>query len=88
MQNQIKNLEYKMQTSESAMQAMSKLNEKRLKEMGEQNNNESSVPNMVKTVERLRMSIVELVFEVYVHSVDVADKKKSNSLVLFMTNMN
>lgn len=56
--------------------------------MAEDNNDESGVSNIVKTVKRLRMSIVDLVFEVYVNSVDVADKKKSNSLVLFMTNMN
>lgn len=88
LQNQIKNLELKMQASESAMQGMSKLNEKRLREMEGQGKDDGAVPNMVKTVKRLRMSIVDMVFEVYVNSIDVADKKKSNSLVLFMTNMN
>ena len=75
----------KIEASESAMQAMSKLNEKRLKERD--SNEQMTAPAMIRTIQRLRLGIVDLVFEVYVNSIDVADKKKSNSLILFMTNI-
>ena len=85
--NKLKNLELKVEAAETANQSMAKLHEKRGKEETDRESDKSIAPNMMKTIKRLRMSIVDMVFEVYVHSVDVADKKKSNSLVLFITNV-
>jgi hypothetical protein len=42
---------------------------------------------MIQTVNKLRTGINKLIFEKFVLSVDHADQRKQNSLLLFMSNM-
>jgi hypothetical protein len=43
---------------------------------------------MIHTLDKLRNGINKLVFERFVISVDHADQRKQNSLLLFITNIN